>query len=44
VLIQVQAAIFYSIEDGGDFDEVLVDFANASRRVTCPFVRIEVLT
>ncbi len=46
VLIQVQAIIGYAIEDGGDFDEALVDFADDSRgwRVTCPFVKLELLT
>jgi len=45
VLFQVQVQFFYSIEDGGDDDEVLIAFDDDTRlrRITCPFLKIELL-
>jgi len=46
VLFQVQVVTSYAIEDGGDFDIVQVHFGNDDlvQRITCPFLRIELLT
>jgi hypothetical protein len=46
MLFEVSLLLQYNIEDGGDFDDVIFDFAsdNFGRRILCPQVSLELLT
>jgi hypothetical protein len=46
ILFEVSLDVSYSIEDGGAFDDVIIDFASDDfdRRVICPMVALELLT